>query len=346
MRLLPLGISLILATACFADIITLKSGRIINGTYLGGTSREVKVQIGDNVETLDLSQVVRIEFGNGDSAPAPNPDRPVLRRAGDSSSAPRSSSSDSGRPTLVRGDQSSSNYPPPNSSSSDSGRPTLMRGDQAPSNNPPASSDSSDDSRPSLRRGDPAPILRPDNSASSSSTASSVAAPAAPVELAAGANFVVRMIDAVDSQKASSGQSFAATMAEPIVVNGQTVVPRGADVVVKLVEAKQSGTFTGKTELTLSLASVKVNGRSVDINTQNITRESESRGAKTATTAGGGAVVGAVIGAIAGGGKGAAVGAAAGGAAGAGVQVVTKGERIKIPSETRLTFVLDAPVTI
>jgi hypothetical protein len=325
MRLLHVGLILTLATACFADIITLKSGRIINGTYLGGTAREMKVQIGDNVETLDVTQVARIVFGNGDSAPDVNPDRPVLRRSDRSSSAPpRSSSSDDGRPTLMRGDQQASNIPPSSSSSSGG----------------------SDDTRPTLRRTDAPPILRPGDAASSASTPQSVAGPTDPVPVSAGTNFVVRMIDSVDSKSASTGQAFAASMAEAVIVNGQTVVPRGAEVVVKLTEAKQSGTFTGKTELTLSLASVKVNGKSIDINTQTISRESDSRGTKTAETAGGGAIVGAVIGAIAGGGKGAAIGAGAGGAAGAAVQVVTKGERVKIPSETRLTFVLDAPVSI
>ncbi len=53
--------------------------------------------------------------------------------------------------------------------------------------------------------------------------------------------------------------------------------------------------------------------------------------------------MGAIIGAIAGGGKGAAIGAAAGGAAGAGAEVVTKGQRVKIPSETILTFVTENP---
>jgi hypothetical protein len=57
-------------------------------------------------------------------------------------------------------------------------------------------------------------------------------------------------------------------------------------------------------------------------------------------------VVGAGLGAVFGGGKGAATGAAVGGAAGAGTQVITKGRTVRIPSETRLTFVLDTPVRI
>jgi hypothetical protein len=130
------------------------------------------------------------------------------------------------------------------------------------------------------------------------------------------------------------------------MLNGDTVIPRGADAVVKLADSKESGKLTGRTELTLDLVSVKVNGRMVDINTETVSRESSSRGARTAKVAGGTAAVGAIIGAIAGGGKGAAIGAGAGAAAGAGAEVVTKGQKVKIPSETRLTFVVDTPVRL
>jgi hypothetical protein len=166
------------------------------------------------------------------------------------------------------------------------------------------------------------------------------------VELPAGTNLVVRMIDGVDSQVNRVGQTFAASLDEPVMLNGETVIVRGADVVVKLVDAKESGKLTGRSELTLDLVSVKVDGRMVDINTQTVSRESASRGARTAKVAGGTAAVGAIIGAIAGGGKGAAIGAGAGAAAGAGAEVVTAGQRVKIPSETRLTFVLDNAVRI
>ena len=81
MRLLPIGIVLLLATAGFADTITMKSGRVINGTYLGGTARTIKVEIGDRIETFDISDVARIEF-SGSSAPTAYDDRrPTLRRA-------------------------------------------------------------------------------------------------------------------------------------------------------------------------------------------------------------------------------------------------------------------------
>jgi hypothetical protein len=46
---------LALATTAFADVITLKNGRVINGTYLGGSPRQVKVEVGDQIMTLDVS---------------------------------------------------------------------------------------------------------------------------------------------------------------------------------------------------------------------------------------------------------------------------------------------------
>ncbi len=89
-----------------------------------------------------------------------------------------------------------------------------------------------------------------------------------------------------------------------------------------------------------------VNGRLVDVHTEEVNRSSASRTGKTGQVVGGTAALGAIIGAIAGGGKGAAIGAVSGAAAGGAVQVMTRGEKVKIPSETRLTFTLDQPLRI
>ncbi|HWC97810.1 MAG TPA: hypothetical protein VG456_13695 [Candidatus Sulfopaludibacter sp.] len=326
MRLLHIGFALILATAGYADIITLKTGRVINGTYLGGSPREVKVEVGDQIETFETSQVAKIEFGNGTTSAGPDRNRPVLRRADSQDS------SDEARPTLRRD---------PSYGSSDS-RPTLRRDTSA----------SSDDGPPTLRRssnstGDAPTVLRPgDTGPGAASTPASVAAARQPVEIPSGTNLVVRIIDPVDSEKATTGQTYRASIDQPITAGGDVVIPRGADVLMKLVESKEAGKLTGRAELTLALVSVTVDGRVIDINTQNITQESDARGKRTATKAGGGAVLGAIIGGLAGGAGGAAAGAGAGAAAGTGVEAISKGPKVKIPSETRLTFVLDNPVTI
>jgi hypothetical protein len=171
-------------------------------------------------------------------------------------------------------------------------------------------------------------------------------APVSGFQLAAGTSFVVRMIDSVDSERNRVGQTFRASMDQPVYVNGQQVIPRGTEVVVNLVDSKESGKIAGRSSLTLNLVSVRINGRMVDINTQSVTQTSGSRGARTAKMGVGGAGLGAAIGAIAGGGKGAAIGAGAGAGAGVGAEVLTKGQRVRIPSETRVTFILDVPVSI
>jgi hypothetical protein len=74
--------------------------------------------------------------------------------------------------------------------------------------------------------------------------------------------------------------------------------------------------------------------------------QGKGRGGDTAKKVGGVAVLGAIIGGIAAGGKGAAIGAAAGGGAGAGVQILTKGQQVKVPSETLLEFRLQQPATV
>jgi hypothetical protein len=166
------------------------------------------------------------------------------------------------------------------------------------------------------------------------------------IEIPVGTNLVIRLIEGVDSERDSVGQKYRASLDEPVIVNGQTVIPRGADCVAKLVEDKEAGKFTGKTVLTLALESVMVNARMMDVRTSEVTRASGSQTAKTAKTVGGGAVGGAVLGGIFGGGTGAAIGAASGGALGLGVDVMTKGQKVKIPSETRLSFLLQQPLRV
>ena len=162
-----------------------------------------------------------------------------------------------------------------------------------------------------------------------------------------GTILTIRMVDSVDSERDRVGQTFQASLDEPVLdPSGRTLVPRGADVVVKLVDDQQSGKIEGRTVLTLDIQSLRVDGRQIDIDTTAITQESGSRGSKSAKVIGGTAVLGAIIGGIAGGGKGAAIGAGAGAGAGTAVQVATKGQRVRVPSETRLTFTLQQPVRL
>lgn len=262
MRIICIGVVFVFGSLALGDTVTLRTGRQVQGTYLGGSAREVQIAVGDQVQTVDVEDIARIDFS-------------------------ASSATEAGS-LWSRGTES-------NAFQSD------------PGDNPVASR---------------------------------------PVELPGGTNLVIRMIDGVDSEVNRVGQTFAASLDEPVMLNGEMVIPRGADVVVKLTDSEDSGKLMGRSELTLDLISVKVNGAIVDLNTQTVSQESSSRGKRTAKVAGGTAALGAIIGAIAGGGKGAAIGAGAGAATGLGVEVLTHGQRVKIPSETRLTFVLESPVRL
>lgn len=269
----------------YADTITLKDGRSVSGSFLGGDARQVRMAVGDRVQSFSIADISRIDFGSADSMPAPSAATP----------------------------------PPP----------------------PPA---------PAAAATPPAPPRETLRTATAPESPAPPPPPAAPpsgrIEIPAGTTLTVRLIDPVDSQKDTLGQTYRATLDEPVVVNGETVLPRGVDVVAKLVDDKQSGKLEGRTVLTLDLQSITVNGRTIDINTQEVTQASDSRTKRTGMVVGGLAALGAIVGGIAGGGKGAAVGAVSGAGVGTAAQVMTKGQRVFIPSETRLTFSLQQPLRI
>ena len=166
------------------------------------------------------------------------------------------------------------------------------------------------------------------------------------VTLPAGRAVSIRMIDSVDSSRNTAGQEFRASLAEPLRAHGRVVAPVGTDVLVRLSDASSAGRVRGRSELELQLVSMRLHGHTYPLVSNSYTASGKSRGAQTAKRTGIGAAAGAIIGAIAGGGKGAAIGAAVGGGGTATYQVLTRGQQVRIPSETLLQFVLQAPTTV
>jgi hypothetical protein len=156
----------------------------------------------------------------------------------------------------------------------------------------------------------------------------------------------VRTIDAIDSTQNQLGDRFQASLEEPLRVDGNEIVSRDAAVYGRLTKSKESGTFTGRSQLRLELTALVVNGQTVQIVTGDYELTGKSRGASTAKRTVGGAAVGSIIGALAGGGKGAAIGAGVGAGAGAGSEIITKGDQVKVPSETLIEFTLQQDVSI
>jgi len=166
------------------------------------------------------------------------------------------------------------------------------------------------------------------------------------VTIPAGQSLLVRMIDGVDSSKNHVGDVFHASLETDLYANNMLVARKGTDIYGRLAEAQQAGHLAGSAELQLELIRVVIDGRDYPLVSSDYSLKGKGRGSDTAKKVGGGAVVGAIIGAIAGGGKGAAIGAGVGSAAGAGVQVFTRGQQVKVPSETLLEFRLQQPAVV
>lgn len=170
--------------------------------------------------------------------------------------------------------------------------------------------------------------------------------PGGAITIPAGQSILVRMIDGVDSAKNHVGDIFHASLETDLNVNNTLVARKGADVYGRLAEAKEAGHISGSAELQLELTRMVIDGKDYPLVSSDYTLQGKGRGSNTAKKVGGGAIAGAIIGGLAAGGKGAAIGAGVGAGAGGAVQVLTRGQQVKVPSETLLEFRLQQPATV
>ena len=188
------------------------------------------------------------------------------------------------------------------------------------------------------------------NDSGYSSASKPAAPPPAPVvkmlTIPAETPLEVLLDGSLSSEKSAAGDRFEATLAEPLVVDGTTVLEKGARFHGRVVAAEGSGRVKGLASITLALTDVVHDGKTTPITTKNWGMEAKSTKKKDAAKIGIAAGVGTAIGAIAGGGSGAAKGAAIGGGAGTGVVLATKGDEVELGPEARIKFTLEKPVEI
>ena len=167
------------------------------------------------------------------------------------------------------------------------------------------------------------------------------------VTIPAGTTLRVRLGESLSTERSRPGDTFSATLDQPLVIDGFVLAERGARAQGRVVEADRSGRVKGVALLQIELTQLTTSdGQRVKVNTGYFEKKAESTKKADAAKVGIGAAIGAAIGAMAGGGKGAGIGAGVGGAAGAGDVLVTRGKPVELPVETLLSFRMAQPVTV
>ena len=166
------------------------------------------------------------------------------------------------------------------------------------------------------------------------------------VTIPEGTSLTVRLGEALGSKISQPGQSFSASLVDPVEVGGKTVIPAGAEARGTVVDAKPLGRFKGGALLSVQLTSITIHGTEHQIQTSAVSQTEKGKGKRTAVLAGGGAGLGALVGALAGGGKGAAIGAAAGAGAGGAGAAFTGNKEIVMPAESAVTFKLAQSIEV
>jgi hypothetical protein len=159
----------------------------------------------------------------------------------------------------------------------------------------------------------------------------------------AGAPVVVTVTEQLSASHNNVGDGFTGVLAQSVKTSGgATVFPRGAHVVGRVVAAKGQGKFKGSGALGIQVTSIS----GMPVSVSSYEKEQKGKGKRTAGFIGGGAGGGALIGGLAGGGKGALIGGLIGAGAGTAGAAFTGNKDVVIPSESKITFHLTAPVTV
>jgi hypothetical protein len=196
----------------------------------------------------------------------------------------------------------------------------------------------------------PAPAGSPEASAAPSPETAAAPPPPPPppppIVIPAGTVLTVITNQELSSNKSHAGDTFAASLARPVIVGGVTAIRKGASVNGTVVTAQAKGKIKGEGQLDLTLTNLSTRGQTYKIRTGLYSSTVKGKGTRTAATTGGGAAGGALIGGLAGGGKGAGIGALAGATAGFVGGAFTGNKQIVLPAESTISFSLSRPLTL
>lgn len=166
--------------------------------------------------------------------------------------------------------------------------------------------------------------------------------------LQAGTEMRVRMDNEINSKVSNAGDTFTATVSNPVVIRGAGILPIGSVIEGRIVEVKSAsfgkkdGSFKVKFETLRLPTGAK---RTIDADLINAERQKSSNFFSTIAIVGGTAF-GAILGTVAGSGRGALIGAGLGAGAGTSAVFLKKGKEAVIKADEEFGIRLNKNVTL
>jgi hypothetical protein len=165
--------------------------------------------------------------------------------------------------------------------------------------------------------------------------------------LSTGTLITIRTNDWLSSDQNRVGDTFSATLDQPVIVDGWVVARRGQTIMGRVSVAQKAGRVKGTSQLGVEMTDLTlVNGQVIPVYTQMVQNSGGTSIGRDVATVGTTTGLGAAIGAAAGDGKGAGIGAGAGALAGIIGVLATPGRQTVIPAESHMTFRIEHPVVI
>jgi len=161
-----------------------------------------------------------------------------------------------------------------------------------------------------------------------------------------GTTIRVTVDETLSSDNSRVGDIFAASTSEPVIIDGNVVIPKGAKVSGRVVDAKESGRLHVPARLAVALNSIEVDSKSYDLQSNTYSLKGRNHNKRNLGFIGGGAAGGALIGGLAGGGTGALIGSAVGAGAGTAGAAAAGKKEITLAAESRLSFRLLQPLAV
>jgi hypothetical protein len=167
------------------------------------------------------------------------------------------------------------------------------------------------------------------------------------VTLPVGTRFKVQLNQSIRTSTERSGQSFFATLKEPLLLGDKTIFPAGIPFIGNISGIVESGHFSGTALIELQLVRVILPDQSTySLNTKPFQKTGRTHLLRNIGMIGTGAILGAGLGTLLGKVPGALAGIGLGGGIGAVLAYVTGKEDLFLKTGTELVFTLSAPLTV